>query len=310
MRARHSVDTTNWSTPVMFSTIDTLALIRPLATSDTLYTPSFQMRWGYIKAKYYDIALAFDSLMTSPQIITVDSGSCATNYSGVVQYMVTLPVLEFGKTYWWTVRARNAFDTTAWMTSRRFYTDSTVTLYAPANAATEVSTMPQFDWRVMAGTDNFVLQYDMNSGFTAPTTINTDTVSKFTVTSELEGFETYYWRVRSMTSVDTSIWSTVRSFTTGSGIGVTEQSWNSENISIYPNPCQGKLGVEIESAAAATITLNVSNILGQQLISNVHTVKAGKNNIQLNLDHLTDGIYLLTIQGEKNTITRKVILDR
>ncbi len=254
------------------------------------------------------MAIAYESLLTTPQIISVDSMHFHSSSTDTAYYATT-PLLFFDTQYWWSVRGINAWDTTAWMPSRKFATQQKVSLSAPADAATNISTIPQLKWTAMTGTDYYIIQYDTSALFTSPVQVirYADTVT-YNITDELLGFTTYHWRVASVSAIDTTVWNE-RSFTTGSGIGIEESALSPQNISIYPNPCRGKLSIEMNSSSTGEIRLTLSDILGQQLINHEVQLKNGKNVHHLNLEGFSKGIYMLKLQDGSNTLTRKVILD-
>ncbi len=309
MRTMHSADTSSWSSPITFATLDSFALLRPSSNFDTLHVVALEVRWTYVKSTYYDIAFSLDSNMTSPQIVTVDSSSVARNLAQVIQYAkATSPTLLFDTVYYWSVRARNVYDTTDWVEIRKFKTLNTVTLSSPANGAT-TTTVPELKWVALKNTDHYILQLDTVAGFTNPVEYIVDT-NLYKITDELEAFTTYYWRVKSITAVDTSGWSSVWSMETGAGIGIAEASFSNESISMFPNPCSGRLNVDIESTNSGQLVMSISNIIGETVFSKNLQLRTGKNNLQFNLDHLVSGIYLVKFEGADKTITKKLVIDR
>lgn len=311
MRALHALDTSVWTETRMFTTLDTFNLRRPFDNYDTLYMVKVAMKWDWIGSSYYDVALAFDSAMTSPLIFSVDSSSILKNSVDTAVYSYS-PILLFDTIYYWTVRARNGSDTTAWMTVRSFATIDTVALISPLTAAVNTSTLPELKWKKLLGTDYYILQYDTTALFENPIDIvvETDTLNMHTFTTELLDHQTYYWRVKSFAAADSSNWCKEWSFTTGSGIGIDDNRLTTINVNTYPNPCRGNLNVDIDCLQSGKISLSLSNIIGQVVLTREILVKTGKNSTALNLGLLTNGIYLLKIQGENYVNTRKVILDK
>ena len=74
------------------------------------------------------------------------------------------------------------------------------------------------------------------------------------------------------------------------------------NLSIYPNPTQGNLLI---NTFEKIISISVCNIVGKEVISN-----AKFNNYQLDLNQLSNGIYLIRISTENGKITKKIILSK
>lgn len=311
MRAIHPIDTSSWSDTQRVTTASTFALISPpagIGIIDSLVIIDF--KWATISSSYYDVAIAFDSAFTSPVIFSIDSSSAYITTGDTVMHGES-PVLAFDSLYYWSVRARNNFDTTAWVPFRTFSTPVKVKLISPADNTTAVTTLPTFRWHRIVGADQYVLQYDTSAAFTAPVemTFGLDTVG-YTPPAELLPFTTYHWRVKAVSAVNETPWGDERNFTTTSPISVPELALNNEQISVYPSPSRGKLTVEIGCNQAANLNLVLSNILGQQVMTQTTQVKAGVNTISLHLDDLTNGIYVLRIQSGSQVITRKVVLDK
>jgi subtilisin-like proprotein convertase family protein len=77
-------------------------------------------------------------------------------------------------------------------------------------------------------------------------------------------------------------------------------------IAVYPNPTNGILTVKLPSVAAATGNLSLVDMQGRKIFSKQMT---GSEEI-LSLEHLSNGIYLLTISVDNQKITKKIVLDR
>jgi hypothetical protein len=312
MRAIHPLDTSAWGTTQRVTTASTFALISPPAGTGIIDSSVIiDFKWATISSSYYDVALAFDSAFTSPVIFSIDSSSAYIT-SGIDTVMHGFcPVIAFDSVYYWSVRARNNFDTSAWMPFRTFSTPVKVKLISPADNATAVTTLPTFIWHHIIGADQYVLQYDTSATFTAPVvkTFGMDTLS-FTPAAELLPFTTYYWRVKAVSTVNETPWGDERNFTTTSPISVPELTLNNDQILVYPSPSRGKLTVEIGCNQSANVNLVLSNILGQQVMTQTIQMKAGANSVYLHLDDLTNGIYVLRIQSGSQVITRKVVLDK
>ena len=85
------------------------------------------------------------------------------------------------------------------------------TLTLPADGATNVSNNPTLTWS--AGS-SFDYQLSKTQNFTVTEVAGSVGTNTVTISTNLDGFSTYYWRVRENNSCGTSSWSAVRSFTT------------------------------------------------------------------------------------------------
>ena len=71
---------------------------------------------------------------------------------------------------------------------------------------------------------------------------------------------------------------------------------------LYPNPTTGDLFINIYKKI---ISISVCNIIGKEVISNVE-----HNNSVLNLNQLSNGVYLISISTEKGVLTKNIILSK
>ena len=86
-------------------------------------------------------------------------------------------------------------------------------------------------------------------------------------------------------------------------IGISEDSEDSENVaSIYPNPTNGQMKIEVESIEYITI----SNELGQV----IYEGKASGNTFEYDFSRHEAGAYLIKIETENGIITKRVFVTR
>ncbi|MCX7549133.1 T9SS type A sorting domain-containing protein [Xanthomarina sp. F1114] len=83
----------------------------------------------------------------------------------------------------------------------------------------------------------------------------------------------------------------------GDVLGIEEYSLN--NLSIYPNPINDVLNIQLNEAIKIK-DVKVYSITGQIVIQ-------GQNQRKLNVSQLNPGVYLLKIQTDRGDITRKII---
>jgi transposase-like protein len=166
-------------------------------------------QWSAVAtAATYHIQIAEDMSFTN--IVYQDSTAVDT--------IVTGPQLDYGKQYYWRVRAANSAGKGLFSTVRTFTNANgqllTPTLYAPANLATNVSATPILNWNKIVRATTYQIQIAEDVQFHAiafQDTADLDTLSKG---ASLQNNKSYYWRVRAINSPDTSGFSNTWSFTT------------------------------------------------------------------------------------------------
>ena len=77
------------------------------------------------------------------------------------------------------------------------------------------------------------------------------------------------------------------------------------NSSVYPNPTKGIVNVSIP-ALIENATINLYDLQGRQILSK----ETNQVNTSIGIENLQDGIYLVTIQNDLGSITKKIILKR
>ncbi|RPI19716.1 MAG: T9SS C-terminal target domain-containing protein [Ignavibacteriae bacterium] len=88
-------------------------------------------------------------------------------------------------------------------------------LLTPANNSTGVGLTPLLDWSDAANAEKYFVQVDNDDSFYNPEIDDSTTISQYNVPSgKLQNNTTYYWRVASKNSNETSEWSSVWSFST------------------------------------------------------------------------------------------------
>lgn len=77
------------------------------------------------------------------------------------------------------------------------------------------------------------------------------------------------------------------------------------SLTVYPNPSNGVFVLQIEAVSAQDLNLKVRNYLGQELHAQDISLGTGNTNVDLTLNDLAAGPYLLELQsGEHRTVRR------
>lgn len=77
-------------------------------------------------------------------------------------------------------------------------------------------------------------------------------------------------------------------------------------IKVYPNPTKGILNINLASDAFGETTFVMYDVQGRQVIT-----KKSSNTIEvLNVENLSEGIYMLTIENDLGKTTRKVVINK
>lgn len=88
-------------------------------------------------------------------------------------------------------------------------------------------------------------------------------------------------------------------------IGIEEE--NKIDFSIYPNPNNGSFNISLDGQSENNLDVVVKNILGQ--IVNENNITKSTNSIDLNLQHLKKGVYIIDLLDNNYVVnTGKIII--
>ena len=206
VRAYHSIDTTQWTTPWSFTTTDTLYLVSP-SNGAINQTPDVLLDWSPLSGisgyqVLYDTSASFNSPLLNTTTIGVTSQLTTSN-------------LLFGATYYWKVRAFHAVDTSGWSATWAFGVLNTLNPLLPVNGAINQTPDALTDWSGISGITGYQVQLDTNNSFSSPgfIAITVGATSQATTANLFFGTN-YHWKVRAFHAADTSDWSAVWTFST------------------------------------------------------------------------------------------------
>jgi len=92
--------------------------------------------------------------------------------------------------------------------------------------------------------------------------------------------------------------------------GVKENAQNSANNSlIYPNPASNNAVLAIDLKDNSNVDITVLNTIGQTVKTNKAQGQVGQNNINIDLNGLSTGIYLVNIKVGNATSTKKLVVQ-
>jgi hypothetical protein len=75
---------------------------------------------------------------------------------------------------------------------------------------------------------------------------------------------------------------------------------------INPNPVASTMNISLEAEATEKATIVITDLSGRKVYNGKTNVIAGNNNIPVNVNNLTKGIYLVTLQLSGETLIKKI----
>jgi subtilisin family serine protease len=158
-------------------------------------------------------------------------------------------------------------------------------LSSPANGATGVTLPVALSWNASFGATSYRVQVSTSSAFTTTVYDHAGISSTSVSVSGLAPSTLYYWRVNATNAAGTSNWSTVRNFTTGTGMGpaaptLVSPANGANNVPRSPtltwNASSGATSYRVQVCWDPSFNTNVYDRSGITSTSTVVTGLAGK----------------------------------
>jgi hypothetical protein len=100
------------------------------------------------------------------------------------------------------------------------------------------------------------------------------------------------------------------SFERPNTVGIIKNKANSiDNSSIFPNPAKGNATVKISLVRTSDVQVQVLNTMGQVVKTTQAQGQVGTNNINVDLNGLSSGIYLVNIKSDNASTTKKLVIE-
>lgn len=298
MRARHAIDTSDWSETRAFTVLNTLVLKNPANNlSNVSIYPQFE--WTRINGvNRFQIRISQDPEVEQYEAYNVLATANKANPD----------TLMFGTTYYWQLAAIHNADTLL-SDIRSFTTLDNITLASPSNNSTNNALQPILTWQKITGVTGYELHIDHVSDFSNGYKYALGDVGEFKVPIHvLDSAMVYYWRVRAISSRDTSGYSNIWSFRT-LALGMEDGVQAKNAISIYPSPAVNKVNVSIRSTYTGKATIEIHDLLGSKRMTTEASFIRGVVK-DLPLNGLNNGIYMISIIADGKRTTTKLIIQK
>ncbi len=204
--AMNSKDTSDWSAVNSFTTmLEAPVLISPENSKIGVPLLTYLI-WSHVNsATRYWVQIARDSLFTN--IVDQSFGSSDT------LKLISLP--SNNTIYYWRVSAYRSTDTSSWSEKRNFKTKlGYPEITFPKNGSHNIDTVGKITWSEINGAETYNLQVAKDSLF------NKKFIEDYNINENEYDYKnadfnhTYFCRMRSVSSIDSSDWSKVTDFTT------------------------------------------------------------------------------------------------
>ena len=97
-------------------------------------------------------------------------------------------------------------------------------------------------------------------------------------------------------------------FETSTSAGLIKDNKGESSISIFPNPVSRKLNINLQALMNQKVEIKLINIQGQLIASHIfNTGENGINNFELPVQHIKNGLYLVSVNSGNERFTVKFI---
>ena len=121
----------------------------------------------------------------------------------------------------------------------------------------------------------------------------------------------YDWQIQTNCNTSGSInsgWSSIMTFTTAAQ-RVEEESASTSSISINPNPATSQINVSFSTMEEGSYTINLFDLTGRIVKSEIDNASTGENNHIMNLDGVAKGLYMVIIQKGQTVLKSKLVVE-
>jgi hypothetical protein len=193
----------------------------------------------------------------------------------------------------------------------------TPSLVYPFNGQTKLPSDFTFQWQPTGESiSEYEFQYADNISFNSPVSVSKQKISvdpdnpdtEYGVTG-LDPNRTYFWRVRYVTNGNPGPWSDVWEFTISeTGVGFEESLKDKFHFAVFPNPSESKFNVRLLNDESRPVEFTIYSMTGQRVYYSKHNISSGENIVQLNVDQLTGGVYMLETRIGSERITERIVI--
>ena len=89
---------------------------------------------------------------------------------------------------------------------------------------------------------------------------------------------------------------------------INDNKAQSIEISVYPNPSSGNFELSFASDYPQMVEINISNVMGQNVLSTAFQANNGMNNIKLDASELKNGLYYYSVSINNHVASGKILI--
>ena len=87
-----------------------------------------------------------------------------------------------------------------------------------------------------------------------------------------------------------------------------DEIFGAGTVNVFPNPAKDKINVSFNAKDQADLQISLNDLSGKQVLTNKYSVTKGENQLSVDVNGLSKGVYVLNLVTEKGTINYKVVI--
>ena len=91
-------------------------------------------------------------------------------------------------------------------------------------------------------------------------------------------------------------------------MGTTEQDF-AKNLAVYPNPASGYTQIKFNLQQSSQVNFSIFNLVGEQVYNETSSILAGFVDKTLQLGNIAKGVYVLRINSDQGSISRRLVIN-
>lgn len=81
-----------------------------------------------------------------------------------------------------------------------------------------------------------------------------------------------------------------------------------QELTAFPNPFSNTTAISFNTTSSQPVSINIKNVLGKVVYSQKINATSGKNTVPFYRNNLRSGIYIYTIQTNKDFISKRFVI--
>ena len=78
---------------------------------------------------------------------------------------------------------------------------------------------------------------------------------------------------------------------------------------VFPNPAYDHITIEFNTSTEESYSVKLTDVTGRVVVAQEHNSVLGENQIQVNLDQIAKGVYMLAIQKGETSLNKKIVIQ-